>query len=85
MSGSARMEIAVYPLGTGDTSVSREVSRVFDVLDRSGLPYQVTVMGTVVEGVTDALFTLARDLHAIVFGDTVNRVVTIIRIDERRV
>jgi uncharacterized protein (TIGR00106 family) len=79
------MEIAVYPLGTGDASVSREVSRVFDVLDRSGLSYQITVMGTVIEGEPDSLFALARELHAAVFGDTVNRVVTVIRIDERRV
>jgi uncharacterized protein (TIGR00106 family) len=85
MSVSTRMEIAVYPLGTGDASVSREVSGVFDILDRSGLPYQTTIMGTVVEGEPDALFALARDLHAAVFGDTVHRVVTVVRIDERRV
>jgi len=78
------MEIAVYPLGTGGISVSREVSRVLDVLERSRLPYHTTVMGTVVEGMPDALFALARELHSAVFGDTVNRVVTIIRVDECR-
>ncbi len=84
MNGTARMEIAVYPLGTGDASVSREVSRIFDILDRSGLKYQVTVMGTVVEGASAELFTLARELHESVFRDTVKRVVTVIRIDDRR-
>jgi uncharacterized protein (TIGR00106 family) len=80
----ARMEIASYPLGTGDVSVSREVSRVFGVLDRSGLPYEVTVMGTVVEGAVDRLFALAREIHDAVASDEVNRVVTVIRIDERK-
>jgi uncharacterized protein (TIGR00106 family) len=77
------MEIAVYPLGTGDASVSREVSRIFEVLERCGLTYQITVMGTVVEGTTDDLFSLARELHSILFSDTVQRVVTVLRIDER--
>ncbi|MHB9028271.1 MAG: MTH1187 family thiamine-binding protein [Candidatus Latescibacterota bacterium] len=83
MSGRARMEIAVYPLGTGDASVSREVSRIFEALERCGLTYQITVMGTVVEGTVDELFTLARELHTIMFSDTVQRVVTVLRIDER--
>ena len=81
---AARMEIAVYPLGTGDASVSREVSAVLDVLDRSGLSHETNVMGTVVEGPPEALFSLARELHAAVFADSVKRVVTVLRIDERR-
>jgi uncharacterized protein (TIGR00106 family) len=85
MSGKTRMEIAVYPLGTGDSSVSREVSRIFEVLDRCGLTYQITVMGTVVEGTVDELFTLARELHAAVFSDAVQRVITVLRIDERKI
>jgi len=80
----ARMEIAVYPLGTGEPSVSREVSAVFDVLDGCGLPYEITVMGTIVEGTPDELFDLARRLHGSLFSDTVRRVVTTIKIDDRR-
>ncbi len=84
MSGKARMEIAAYPLETGDPGVSREVSRIFEALDRRGLDYQITVMGTVVEGAVDELFLLARDLHETVFSDTVRRVVTVMRIDDKR-
>ena len=84
MTGTARMEIAVYPLGTTDASVSREVSRVFEVLDRSGLPYEMTVMGTVVEGDPERLFALAREVHAVMFSESVKRAVTVIRIDEKK-
>lgn len=84
MSGRARMEIAVYPLGSGDPNVSQEVSRIFEVLEQSGLEYQITVMGTVIEGPLDDLFALARDLHSVLFSDAVRRVVTVMRIDERR-
>ncbi|MFC1693471.1 MTH1187 family thiamine-binding protein [Candidatus Latescibacterota bacterium] len=82
--GTARMEIAVYPLGTGDASVSKEVSAVFDVLERSGLSYEITVMGTIIEGSPDELFALARRLHDVIFSDKVKRVVTVIKIDDRR-
>jgi uncharacterized protein (TIGR00106 family) len=77
------MEIAVYPLGTGDASVSREVSGIFDVLDRCGLPYEITLMGTIIEGTLEELLALARELHRAVLSDTVRRVVTHIRIDDR--
>lgn len=78
------MEIAVYPLGTGDSSISREVSEIFKVLDKCDLPYQITTVGTIIEGTVDELFTIARELHDVVFSEGVKRVVTIIRLDERR-
>ncbi len=37
------------PLGKGE-SVSRYVAKVVDIIDRSGLPYVLTPMGTIVEG-----------------------------------
>jgi len=78
------MEISVYPLGTGNPSVSSEVSAIFEVLDTCGLPYEISVMGTIVEGNPEELFVLARKLHDIVFSATVKRAVTVIKIDERR-
>ncbi len=83
MSGKARMEIAVYPLCTTNT-VSQEVSKIFDILDTCNLTYQITTMGTIIEGPYDELFSLARELHEVVFSDTVKRVVTVIKLDDRR-
>ena len=37
------------PLGKGE-SVSKYVAKVVDIVDRSGLPYVLTPMGTIVEG-----------------------------------
>jgi len=84
LSAKARIEIAVYPLGTGDASISREVSEIFKVLDKCELPYQITPVGTIIEGTVDELFTIARELHDVVFSDTVKRVVTVIKLDDRR-
>ncbi len=41
--------VSMTPLGKGE-SVSKYVARVVDVVDRSGLPYVLTPMGTIVEG-----------------------------------
>ena len=80
----ARMEISVYPIGTSNPSITAEISAIFDILDMSGLKYEISVMGTIVEGSTDELLSLAGKLHSAVFSDSVNRVVTLIRIDERK-
>jgi len=78
------MEIAVYPLGTSGGSISREVSRIFEILDKCPLTYEITPMGTLIEGPLDDLFILARELHEAVAGDDISRIVTVIRIDDRR-
>ncbi len=41
--------VSMTPLGKGE-SVSEYVARVVDVVDKSGLPYVLTPMGTIVEG-----------------------------------
>ena len=43
------LEFAMAPRGVGE-SLSTHVARVIDVVDRSGLPYQLTPMGTILEG-----------------------------------
>ncbi len=84
MSGIVRMEIAVYPLGTDNSSITKDVSKVFKVLDNCDLTYQITTMGTIIEGTLDELFALARELHEAVFSDSVKRVITTIKIDDKR-
>ncbi|HUT64442.1 MAG TPA: MTH1187 family thiamine-binding protein [Anaerolineae bacterium] len=78
------MEIAVYPLGTDNASITKEVSKVFEVLDNCDLTYQITTMGTIIEGTLDELFALARELHEAVFSDSVKRVITTIKLDDKR-
>lgn len=43
------LEFAMTPGGQGE-SVSRHVARILDIVDRSGLTYQLTAMGTILEG-----------------------------------
>jgi uncharacterized protein (TIGR00106 family) len=48
------LEFAMAPRGTGE-SVSSHVARILDIIDRSGVTYQVTAMGTILEGEWDAV------------------------------
>ena len=43
------LEFSMAPLTQGE-SVSAYVARSLDIIDKSGLPYQLTPMGTIIEG-----------------------------------
>jgi uncharacterized protein (TIGR00106 family) len=77
-------EISIVPLGTGSPSVSGYVAACLKVLRASGLPYEIHGMGTIVEGDLSALLGVIREMHEIPFEAGVQRVVTTIRIDDRR-
>jgi len=46
---SALVEFSIFPTEKSQ-SKSAFVARVLDIVDRSGLPYQLTPMGTIIEG-----------------------------------
>ena len=43
------LEFAMSPHGQGE-SLSAHVARILDVIDKNGVPYQLTPMGTILEG-----------------------------------
>jgi uncharacterized protein (TIGR00106 family) len=43
------LEFSMAPSGQGE-SLSAPVARILDLIDRSGVPYQLTPMGTILEG-----------------------------------
>lgn len=46
---SVLLEMSIVPLGLGE-SVSQHVAQCVDIVDRSGLDYELHAMGTIVEG-----------------------------------
>jgi len=82
----AIMEISVVPIGTKTPSLSQYVARAIDILKKeSDIKYQLTPMGTVIESKSvEELLSVAGKMHSIVFGDEVKRVVTTIKLDERK-
>ena len=49
------LEFSISPLGKGD-SVSEYVARSLEIIDASGLDYELHSMGTIVEGEIDEVF-----------------------------
>lgn len=53
------LEFSVSPLGVGE-SVSRYVARSLEIVEQSGLDYQLHAMGTLVEGELDQVLDVMR-------------------------
>ncbi len=81
----AMIDISVVPVGTKTPSVSKYVAGAVKILQHEpGIKYELTAMNTIIEGDLDKLLTLARRMHRSAFDAGAKRVVTTLRIDERR-
>lgn len=80
----AIMEISIVPIGTKTTSVSKYVAIAVNIIKHKRLKYKLSPMGTVVEGKIEELFDIAEQMHESVFKAGCMRVVTNIKIDDRR-
>ena len=54
------IEFSMAPRGH-EPSLSGDVARIVDIIDRSGLPYQLTAMGTLLEGEWDEVMSVVKD------------------------
>jgi len=78
-------EVSIVPVGTGSPSVSEYVAGAVGVLrEAEGITYELTPMGTVIEGDLDTLLATIKKMHETPFGMGVFRVVTTVKIDDRR-
>lgn len=75
------LEFSMYPLGKGE-SVSEYVARSLDIVDKSGVDYRLTPMGTVLEGEWDEVMAVVKSCHE-AMRETCPRVETNIKIDFR--
>ncbi len=81
----ALVEVSIIPLGTGTPSVSQYIAQAVRVLKgEEDIKYELTAMGTIIEGDLERLLSLVKKMHEAVFDAGVSRVVTTIKIDERR-
>jgi len=81
----ALVEVSIIPLGTPTPSVSQYIAKAVKVLEgEKDIKYELTAMGTIIEGDLDRVLTLARKMHEAVFNAGIMRVVTTIKIDDRR-
>jgi uncharacterized protein (TIGR00106 family) len=81
----AIIEVYVIPLDTEMPSVGKYVGAAVEVLKgEKYIEYQLTAMSTIIEGPLPRLLSLAYEMHDSALNAGAMRVVTIIKIDERR-
>ncbi|HLB71186.1 MAG: MTH1187 family thiamine-binding protein [Candidatus Methanoperedens sp.] len=78
-------QLEIVPLGTGSTSMSAHISEVVKAIEKSGVKYQLTPMGTVMEvSSIDEAFNAAKAAHEALVNKGIKRIVTHLTIDDRR-
>lgn len=75
-------EFSIWPMDKG-VSVSAYVARAVEIVDRSGLAYQLGPLGTCIEGEYDAVMAVIRACHEALAADS-DRVMCTIKMDWRR-
>lgn len=80
----AVVEVTVLPIGSGDTSLSRHVAEALKPLEKSGLKYELSSMGTSIEGPLEEILKVIMEMHETPFRAGFQRVVTTIVMDDRR-
>ncbi len=82
----AMVEFSVVPLGTQTPSVSKYVAKAIKILDKykDKIKFELTPMGTIIEGDLETAVKIVLEIHNNIFSDEVQRVVTNIKIDDRR-
>lgn len=75
-------EFSMTPIGQGE-SVSKFVARCVDIVDKSGLAYKLTPMGTIIEGEWDEVFSTIKKCFEALREDC-NRISITIKVDYRK-
>ena len=76
------LEFSMSPLDKG-VSLSPYVARSLDIIDKSGLPYQLTPMGTIIEGEWEEVMAVVTACYKRMSQDC-DRISTAMRIDYRK-
>lgn len=80
----AVVEVCLIPIGTKETSVSKYVAEAEKILMAEGVKYKLNPMGTVIEADADRALEVIRKMQESVFAKGVDRVYSVIKMDDRR-
>ena len=77
-------QLSIAPVG-GGTSLSKYVKIVIDILKRNNIKFKTNDMATVIEtGDLKTLFRVVEEAHKAVISAGAKRVITELKIDDRR-
>ncbi len=76
------VSFSMFPTDKGER-VGKYVSRIINIIDKSGLPYQTGSMSTTLEGDWDSIFKVIKKCNNALRKDC-KRIYTVITIDDRK-
>jgi uncharacterized protein (TIGR00106 family) len=76
-------ELSVFPADKGGEGLSKYVAESMEIIEASGLDYEIHALGTLIEGPADKVFQVIRDCHENMIRHS-NRVMTTVKIDDRK-
>ena len=80
----AILEISIVPIGIPGTSLSAYVADCLQVLKQERVTFELSAMGTNIEGNPRDLMRIAMKMHEMPFKKGAPRVLTTMRLDDRR-
>jgi uncharacterized protein (TIGR00106 family) len=81
----ATADLSVLALGRPDVGASEYIAEIQRRLRKQErVRFQMHAMGTSLEGTTEDILAIVGELHAVPFDQGVQRVYTILKLDERR-
>jgi len=81
----ATADVTILALGRPDDSASAYIAEIQRRLAaQSRVRYRMHAMGTSLEGLTADILTIVGELHAVPFEQGIQRVYTVLKLDERR-
>jgi uncharacterized protein (TIGR00106 family) len=81
----ATADLTVLALGRQELSASEYIAEIQRRLrEQTRVRFQMHAMGTSLEGTTEDILAVVGELHAVPFEQGVQRVYTVLKLDERR-
>lgn len=77
-------QLSMFPTARKSTSVSKDVAKVIDIIDKAGLPYRLTAMSTIIEGDWEPVMKVINKARLMLRRQGHQRIYIIINIDDRK-
>ena len=76
------VQFSTFPVGAKE-SLAKDVAKIIDIIDKSGLSYRLTAMSTIVEGNWDEVMALVKKCHQ-TMKKSHGRIYTTMVVDDRK-
>ena len=78
-------DLCIIPMGIEESGVGKYVAKAVQIIEDSGLNYELTAMGTQIEANDlKQLYSICAEVQESIFEMGVPRVYTVLKIDDRR-